>query len=241
MIHIFQRHCNTSTNSVDKIRPEWFTRELCFRNLSSTIIGKEVKLTILFDGKPDKEHFLNDYDAKIVSMDGGSDGHSFLNAVNYVDKLNLKDDDVIYFLEDDYLHTPNWVEIMNEGFEQINADYITLYDHKDKYFLPAYQTLQSKIIASKSIHWRTTPSTTNTYACKFKTFKKHIDIHREYCDLEKGFTRDHDKFVRLWNEQSNLISCIPGCSTHVETPYLSPCVNWEDVLYHTLNSAQYEN
>lgn len=231
MIHIFLRHCNFSSNSIDKIRPEWFSREKCYQNLIRTTESKDVNITILFDGEPEPEHFINNYKVEMVNMKGGTDGHSFLNLVNYVEKLKIDDNDIVYFLEDDYLHQDGWVDIMNEGFNSMNADYISLYDHKDKYFLQPYQRLQSKIIATKSTHWRTSPSTTNTYACRFKTFKKHIHIHKEYCDLERGFTRDHDKFQRLWQEGSNLVTSIPGYSTHVETPYLSPVVNWEKYSY----------
>lgn len=233
MIHIFQRHCNFSSNSIDKIRPDWFTREGCFKNLLYTIQNRDdVKLTILFDGVPDENHFITKYKVNKINMTGGgTDGHSFLNLINHVSNLNISDNDIVYFLEDDYLHVPGWVDIMNEGFLAMSVDYMTLYDHKDKYFLKAYEGLQNTIIATKSTHWRTTPSTTNTYACKFKTFKQHLEIHKEYCDLEKGFTRDHDKFIRLWNEKSNLVSCIPGYSTHVETPYLSPVVDWKEIFY----------
>lgn len=233
MIYIFQRHCNVSTNSAGKERPDWFSRENCFKNLLFTIKGREdVHLTVMFDGEPSSDHFIKNYpEVHLQKEKGGTDGHSFFNVVNYVSKLNLKEDDVVYFLEDDYMHQPGWVDIMLEGFNSILVEYITLYDHKDKYFLEGYDTLQSKIIATKNIHWRTTPSTTNTYASRFKTFIKHLNIHKEYCDLQKGYTRDHDKFIRLWQEGSNLISCIPGYSTHVETPYLSPVVDWEKISY----------
>lgn len=226
MIHIFQRHCNFSSNSIGKARPDWFTREKCFRNLLNTLT-EEVKLTVVFDGQP-KDHFIENYDGfDIVNFNGGNDGLSFLNLINYVEGLDLSEDDIVYFLEDDYIHQDGWVSILKEGFTYIGVDYITLYDHKDKYFLPMYDNLQSKIIVTPSVHWRTCPSTTNTYACRFKTLKKHIDIHKEYCDLEKGFTRDHDKFLRLWQEGSNLISSIPGYSTHVEIEYMSPIVDWK--------------
>ena len=92
-----------------------------------------------------------------------------------------------------------------------------------------YESLQSKIIATPSVHWRTVPSTTNTYACKFSTLKKHFDTHVKYCDLVDKWTKDHDKFTDLWEQGSNLISCMPGYSTHVEGGMFSPIIKWEEV------------
>ncbi len=230
MIHIYQRHCNFSYNSLRKKRPEWFSREHCFVNLLKTI-NKDTKLHVVFDGEPAADHFINKFksDVDFIQLNGGDDARSFLNMINYVAEQNHANDDIIYFLEDDYLHTNNWVHIMKEGFEQLSMDYLTLYDHYDKYFLPMYDNLTSKIMTTTSSHWRTTPSTTNTYACLFSTFIKHIDIHREYCDLKRGLCRDHDKFTRLWKEGSNLASSIPGCSTHVEAEFLSPLVDWSKI------------
>jgi|TARA_R110000744_G_scaffold88287_1_gene172106 glycosyltransferase involved in cell wall biosynthesis len=173
------------------------------------------------------DHFLSKKNVNKVTEYGGNDAQSFLNLLEYVNKQEYGDDDIIYFLEDDYLHKEGWIDILLEGFEHIGADYFTLYDHPDKYWLPMYEELQSKVIATPSVHWRTTPSTTNTYACKFKTLKKHFDIHVQYCDLVAKWTKDHDKFTHLWSVGSNLISCIPGYSTHVEGNMLSPTINWE--------------
>ena len=48
--------------------------------------------------------------------------------------------------------------------------------------------------------------------------------------IAEGFTRDHDKFIHLWHNGSNLITSIPGYSTHMEVEYLSPTINWEKLL-----------
>jgi hypothetical protein len=229
-IKVFVRHCNFSSNSVGKNKPDWFSREKCWDSLKSTS-DENTEINVMFDGEPNKEHFLYDPSEgyNLICKYGGNDGKSFLNLLEYVYEQDIDDDTILYFLEDDYIHRSGWTNILREGFEYIGVDYITLYDHKDKYFLPMYDDLQSKIIATPSIHWRTVPSTTNTYAMLAKTFKKHYSIHREYCDLEKGYTRDHDKFLRLWNEGSHLVSCIPGYSTHCEVEYLSPCVDWSKI------------
>ena len=234
-IHTFIRHCNFSANSVGKNRPIGFSREKCWENLKSTINKNiDTTITVIFDDTPNKDHFLyntqKNKEYNIVCKNGGTDAHSFLNLINYVVEQSIGDDDIVYITEDDYLHKEDWNKIMLDAFQNMEVDYLTLYDHADKYFLPMYNNLTSAIIPTKLCHWRTTPSTTNTYACKFKTLKNHIEIHRQFCDLEKGFTRDHDKFTYLWQHGSNLISSIPGYSTHCEIEYMSPITNWEKYL-----------
>jgi len=227
MIRIFQRHCNFSTQSAHKPRPEWFDREKIFDSLISSLDERTSYIAFHDSGNGGiEDHFLNNKEVKKISMKGGNDAQSFLNLLNYVIEQKYDNEDIIYFTEDDYLHKPEWIDIMLEGFEYIGADYYTLYDHPDKYYLQAYEDLQSKIIATPSVHWRTTPSTTNTYACKFKTLKQHFDIHVKYCDLVEKWTRDHEKFIHLWNLGSNLVSSIPGYSTHVEGNMLSPTIKW---------------
>jgi hypothetical protein len=230
MIRIFQRHCNFSTQSANKPRPDWFDREKIFDSFISTLDERVIYTAFHDSGNgPIEDHFLQNKNVNKISRKGGNDAQSFLNILNYVIEQNYDDNDIIYFLEDDYLHKQGWIDIMLEGFEYIGADYYTLYDHPDKYYLPMYESLQSKIIATPSIHWRTTPSTTNTYACTFETLKKHLDIHVKSCDLVEKWTKDHVKFTKLWSIGSNLISCIPGYSTHVEGNMLSPTTDWSKI------------
>ena len=223
MIRIFQRHCTFSSNSAGKQRPEWFDREKIFDSFQKTFNDK-VTYTAFFDNANGKDHFIFNKNVNIIETTAGGEAKSFTNVLNYVIKQNYKEDDIIYFVEDDYLHQIGWVDILLEGVNQIGADYYTLYDHPDKYYLPMYEELQSKIIATSTIHWRTTPSTTCTFACKFKTLKKYIDLHLKFCS--EGYTKDHQMFTELWAQGSNLISCIPGYAAHVETNMLSPTINW---------------
>lgn len=236
-INIFIRHCKFSANSNNKVRADWFSREGCFVNMLNTI-DKDCELVVSFDGKLNGSgHFLEKecYRGKFSLFEkvGGSDAHSFLNMIEYVNTLDIPDDEIIYFTEDDYLHNVGWPDIMREAFSNINADYVTLYDHNDKYFFPMYHELMSKVVCTKHTHWKTIPNTTNTYACFAETFRRDFATHVKYCDLERRFCRDFDKFAQLEQEGKTLINPIPGYSTHCEPQYMSPVVDWETVFKNT--------
>lgn len=230
MIYLFQLHCNFSELSQHKSRPEWFNREKIFDSLMLTL-DERVTYTAFHDSGNGsiENHFLNRKNVNKISQTGGNGAQAFLNVLNYVNKQEYNDEDIIYFLEDDYLHRQGWVDILIDGFKYIEADYYTLYDHPNKYYPELIDKFPTHLFTTSSSHWRTTMSTTNTYACRFKTFKKHFDIHVQYCDLVKKWVRDHDKFTYLWNTGSNLLSCVPGYSTHVEDNMLSPIIDWSKI------------
>jgi hypothetical protein len=143
--------------------------------------------------------------------------------IEYVKNLELKPNTLIYFVEDDYVHRKGWVDALFEVFE-LPIDYATLYDHSDKY--KAYPKLFSKIFVSPFCHWRTTPSTTNTYAMRVSTFQEDFYIHRRF-SLARKVTADHDKFCFLGKLGRVLVSPMPGWSTHADPEHLSPCIDWE--------------
>lgn len=230
-IEIFVRHCHYSSVSVHKTRLTNFSRERCLENLLSTI-DEHINITFFLDTyhPMQEEHFLRKQSKfPIIDFKAGSEAASFLYMLEYVYQKDYPSNTIIYFLEDDYLHLPQWPKVMREAFTIPGIDYVTLFDHKDKYFFPQYAELKSKIFHTDTCHWRTTPSTTNTYAMLFKTLKKHIDFHRCF-SLGRAITADHEKFCKLAEEQAVLISSIPGYSTHVEKDYASPCVEWEELF-----------
>jgi hypothetical protein len=176
-----------------------------------------------------KDHFLQNKNVNKISEKGGSGAQTFVNLLNHVIKQDYNDNDIIYFLEDDYLHKPGWINVLLDGFKYINADYYTLYDHPNKYYPELIDKFSTSLFVTPTAHWRTTMSTTNTYACEFKTLKKHFNIHIQHCDLEAKWVKDHDKFTHLWNIGSNLISCVPGYSSHIEENMLSPITDWSQI------------
>lgn len=234
MLHIIKRHCNYSPQSAHKKRPDWFSHENCCNNFMHTLtLNKELyDISILFDGDI-SAHFLKDFNhpkATITQINGGTGAKSYLSMIEFVEKQNYADDDIIYFVEDDYLHVPGWADVLLHVFNTVDVDFVSLYDHPDKYFSPMYQNLQSTLIFDGKTHWRSTPSTCDTYACKFKTFKKYLDVHKMFTHLDQTNNPiDHYKFQELWKRGSNLITCIPAYCTHCEPNNLAPGRNWKEI------------
>jgi hypothetical protein len=231
-IEIFVRHCHFSAISNHKVRLPSFSKEKAFDNLLWTIEGENVGLTILLDTfhPMESDHFVKRQSRyPVIEIAEGTETGSFLKLLETVMQRNFHPDTIVYFLEDDYLHMPGWVTVLREGLSLPGVDYATLYDHKDKYENSAYRDLQARILCSPSTHWRTTPSTTNTFAMRFKTLMRDLEIHKAYSQNRK-ITEDHAKFCALWDRGAVLISSIPGWSTHAETEFASPCVPWEQLL-----------
>jgi len=160
------------------------------------------------------------------------------------------DDDYLYFIEDDYLHKLNASEILLEGLERF--DYVTLYDHPDKYRasnmpLNPYAKMNqysesTEVIEGPLSIWRTTNSTTMSFALNGKILKEDQDIwsisktaNRDvdfdiFCALTKQKTLLKKRFLKQLPLKLNfrhklrryLGVSIPGNSLHLEQSYLRP-------------------
>ena len=239
-IEVFYRHCYYSRlqELPDRGRPEWFNKIKVFENFKNTLDPDLVNYTIVYDefyGGIEKTFLASEKNVKIVNH--GSECESFLSTLDLVQSRNFDDDQIIYFLEDDYLHRPGWCDVLMEGFtvdnDGKNPSYVTMYDF-DWFIAKGFL---SEIFFTKSTHWRATAGTTNTYACKYKTLIEDLDVHKKYSSEkaikeEDGFhfSKDYDKFYELTNMKRFLISSIPGWSTHCDVDHLSPVIDWEQVM-----------
>ena len=210
MIRVFLRHCMYSSASRDKERPINFDRQKLFLQVLDSL-PPSIPVTVFLDKKEGDRHFTESSRAFIHSEHCGSEAKSFTQLIQYILKQNFSSQDILVILEDDYKVLPNWHLLIEEGLGF--GDYVSLYDHPDKY-TPLYDKLQSLLFKGER-HWRTTPSTTNSYAMRMKTLAEDVHIHLEY-SANVNVTRDHEKFLALWQEKKTLVSCIPSAWSHEE-------------------------
>ena len=224
-IHIFYRHYEIEGSDY-KGRPSWFDFEKCFLNFLDSIEGEEnVELHVIMDGKA-SNNFIGKYLDKFTvhEFKGGSDFASSMFSYKLAHSLVKDPSDLIYFVENDYLHIKGWVEKVTTLFNTYsNINYVSLYDHNDKYFLPMYDDLASKIFTTKNHHWRNTPSTCGTYIIKNDLFQEDYDIHL-------NLQGDHNKYLWLaQNRNRFVITPIPGLSTHCMEGLMSPTIDWSKI------------
>lgn len=126
------------------------------------------------------------------------------------------EDELVYFCEDDYLHLGMSPNLLEEGIKR--ADYVTLYDHPDKYTAQYNGGEFSKVIKTNSSHWRYTISTCMTFGTKIKTLKEDLDIWEKHIDGDHP--HDHFIFTDLSKEKRRRLAvCIPGVACHTDLEY----------------------
>lgn len=225
-IHIFYRHYNVTER--EPHRPEWFSYEDCFLNLLRNTSHLPL-INLIYDGKDINDNWIHHYSDQfehIYQINAGSDMESFFQTCHIIkNDPNIAEDDLIYFLENDYLHVDGWDEKIFKLFETYPLDgvYISAYDHADKYSHPMYENLVSKIVLTDNHHWRTTPSTCGSFVINKKTFDMDYDI----LSTMKG---DHNKYIWLNQNRGRIVlSPIPGLSTHCMQNLLSPTIDWSKI------------
>ena len=140
-------------------------------------------------------------------------------------------EDLIFFIEDDYLHFETMLNEMISTYERVSsqvgkdifmcpADYPYLYMNNEK----------TNILIGNKRHWRTI----NKTLCTFLTSKKLLDLYWE--NFSKNCEDRHDPFEKYINEIYKNEFCISPLKslsihlTNVNSSYgLSPFINYKDL------------
>lgn len=242
MLHIIYR-----ASDLDKpdVRPSYYSKLLCLKSLLVAVEKiNDFSFTLYYDG--DKGDELIDElqnmipQSKIMRLSKAGNARSFWKA--YVDALELPQNDWVYFVEDDYLHTVDALEKLVDCMNSIpDADYITLYDHPVRYATDYSFGLDiphrvNKIYISNKHHWRTQESTCMTFAAQVSVLQNDRTIFDKYVH-QVSVPEDRELFRKLQGlsgyESGSpfrlLIGPVPSLTTHCHLPWIAPIINWEEV------------
>ncbi|MCG6188444.1 glycosyltransferase family 2 protein [Maribellus maritimus] len=208
-----------------KRKPDYINNENCLANAVKNFPLTQHNWVIIADNCCDAtltiiEKYIPKENIKIVSIGHGAG--TFNLALDIA--LGLGKNEVVYFLENDYIHRSNASKVLGEGFCLDDDGYFTLYDHPDKYYIRE----RSIMHFTKSTHWRESNSTTMTFATKVKTLKCDEKVLRKWTKGKHPL--DWQMFLELkYFNKRKLYSSVPGYSTHGETIWLSPVIDWDIV------------
>lgn len=220
-----------SDTGYNKVKPKYINNRNCLWNAVN--VFKDAEWVIIADNTSEETNKMITQYCPTVEIDHVSVGHGAGTFNLALDKaLTFDDNEIVYFCENDYLHKPNSQKIIEEGLNEIGADFVSLYDHPDKYIDGANPYVQgggemTRVMLSTSSHWKVTNSTTMTFASKVKTLRKVENVLREY--TQGSYPRDFDMFISLYNSAHYLVTPIPGYSTHGETAWLTPLIDWSKI------------
>jgi len=218
----------------NKVKPDYINNEKCLANAFK--VFNDADWSIIADGiSEETNNMIQKYIPRnyIYYVNEGNGARTFNLAL---DEAIMEDDgdEIVYFLENDYLHKPNSLKILNEGFT-LGASFISLYDHPDKYLSPNKGgnpfceggAEDTRVYLTDSCHWKITNSTTMTFASKVSTLRANESILREHTSTTHP--NDFNMFLELREENELLITPIPGYATHGETAWLSPLTKWSKI------------
>jgi hypothetical protein len=229
-----------SDNGYVKEKYPHATKIACLKNAVHSM-STEVKFHLFVDTTKLSDETKNEVERLSIDFAhkeyyiGGSSAGSWRHVFDYAIKT-FKSEDIIYFLEDDYLHKQYSDKIILEGLN-FGFDYVSLYDHKDKY-IPASQGGNqfigddcgelTKVFVTDSVHWKLTNSTTMTFATKHKQLVLDKETWEKY--TLGNHSNDYMCFLQLRGNGRTLATPLPGYSTHCEPRWASPLTNWNFVI-----------
>ena len=208
----------------------------------------KIKTIVLDDSSKDKnlekiKQIIKDVDSEIISLDTKKfetkikkqkSQETFSNLASLFQSFEIGKkigEDLIFFIEDDYLHFETMLDEMISTYERVSsqvgkdifmcpADYPYLYMNNEK----------TNILIGNKRHWRTI----NKTLCTFLTSKKLLDLYWE--NFSKNCEDRHDPFEKYINEIYKNEFCISPLKslsihlTNVNSSYgLSPFINYKDL------------
>ncbi|MES2436822.1 MAG: glycosyltransferase family A protein [Patescibacteria group bacterium] len=143
--------------------------------------------------------------------------------------------DVIYFVEDDYLHNPSALVEMIESYELFQSNLggtdiaLLPYDDPDNY-KPGW-IHPSRIVLSKNRYWRTNTITNGTFMISKKVLLDFWDTFMAFTQYGTGLKSNESATInKIWSESVRLFTPMPSLAIHMHhTLRMSPFIDWKSL------------
>ncbi len=225
-----------SDTGYNKVKPDYINNEACLKNFCNIFFDHIHDIQILADNCSEETLTMVAKYIDPINIEKVSVGHGAGTFNLALDKaLKLDDKELIYFVENDYLHKQQSPKIIQEGLS-LGASFVALYDHPDKYLDPSKGgnpyceggAEDTRVYLTDSCHWKITNSTTMTFASTVETLKRTEPTLRKYTN-QGHYPDDFKMFLELREHNELLVTPLPGYATHGETAWLSPLTDWSKI------------
>jgi len=229
---VYYRLSNQSAGGYKNKLPH-ATKEHCLRN-TIKVFGED-SVVVIGDTLNEKTlTMVRSCGVRLVEVSNGNGSDTFRAALDLAIEEN-GDTEIVYLLEDDFLHLPASANLIEEALSMYDA-YVTTYDHPDKYldkdrggnpFVESGGEV-TRLIRTRSSHWKMTNSTVMTFATTRKRLVEDRDLL--YKCSSNNITDSFQFFLALAQEKGiPCLSSVPGTSSHIETAWLSPLTDWSTI------------
>jgi len=229
---VYYRLSNQSAGGYKNKLPH-ATKEHCLHN-ALEVFGQDSLIVVGDNLNEETSKMVKSYGVRLVEVSNGNGSDTFRAALDLAIEEN-SDREIVYLLEDDFLHLPTSAKLIEEALNMYDA-YVTTYDHPDKYLdksLGGNPFVESggevtRLIRTQSSHWKMTNSTVMTFAATRKRLVEDRDLL--YKCSSNRITDSFQFFLTLAQEKGvPCLSSVPGASTHTETAWLSPLTDWSKI------------
>lgn len=138
-------------------------------------------------------------------------------------KSIVEQQDLIYFIEDDYLHEETAIDEMLYSYytfrENLGNRDVAIFplDCNDRY--KPYWMRPSYIVPGRDRYWRTIDSTTGTHLLSYDTFKTFFNLFKKFADYGVDpEVHEESTINNIWRHQNGpvLFSPIPTLAYHLQ-------------------------
>lgn len=226
-MHIYFRACEKQQTISNVTRFQNISKteiiKRCWLSLQASIADND-SITIIHDTVSDNtlawlkgtSHTSNINFIEVPDHDWSYHQHTVVLLDVLAEQIIKYPDDLHYIVEDDYLHTPDAISVLEDTLK--NWEHFAVsYDYPDRYTMNPEPAM---VLLGADRHWRTVTSSTMTVLAKGKTWSRFIEAIKPF-----GPTSNDQVFTHIY-KQEPCISPLPGVASHMTDHHLTPLVDW---------------